>query len=401
MRNVRYTDHSDHNADEEEGEDPDMPPPDWWTKYDASEDNSVDANNNDSKLERYDRELEKLQEYGGFHDLLQSFELKRGKEAEDGEDDGKRISGTFKGCFRLYKLPMADVEQPDSRKGTFKGLPSSDPITVLVRAYIVKCHDLHPMDSNGKADPYIVVSVGGQKKKDVENRVTSNLNPEFGRPFEFEITIPLETSMNVQIFDYDALGSHDLIGETCIDLESRYFSRHRGTCGLSLDYSIFGYNEWRDPLRPSQILANLCRDYKLKPPQYNTGSIRVAGKMYNGESELIDENGVISVTDEHVALIALHHWSDIVVAGSATSSECAQLLSETNGQCKLLSEHVETRTLYNPDKPGIAMGTCEMFIDMFDVSGTPPGPMHSVKKWLKQGGNRVVLSILFKKNRFL
>jgi len=41
-------------------------------------------------------------------------------------------------------------------------------------------------------------------------------------------------------------------------------------------------------------------------------------------------------TDEHLALTVLRHWEDIPRAG-----------------CKLVPEHVETRPLLNPDKPGI------------------------------------------------
>lgn len=41
-------------------------------------------------------------------------------------------------------------------------------------------------------------------------------------------------------------------------------------------------------------------------------------------------------TDEHLALTVLRHWEDVPRAG-----------------CKLVPEHVETRPLLNPDKPGI------------------------------------------------
>ncbi len=41
-------------------------------------------------------------------------------------------------------------------------------------------------------------------------------------------------------------------------------------------------------------------------------------------------------TEEHLALGVLHHWHEIPKVG-----------------CHLVPEHVETRPLYNPDKPGI------------------------------------------------
>uniref|UniRef100_A0A8C5S5I6 C2 domain-containing protein n=1 Tax=Laticauda laticaudata TaxID=8630 RepID=A0A8C5S5I6_LATLA len=42
--------------------------------------------------------------------------------------------------------------------------------------------------------------------------------------------------------------------------------------------------------------------------------------------------------------------------------------------CKLVPEHVEVRSLYNPDNPGILQGSLHMWIDMFpnDVPAPPP-----------------------------
>ena len=42
--------------------------------------------------------------------------------------------------------------------------------------------------------------------------------------------------LTVQIYDWDLVGSDDLIGETKIDLENRLYSRHRATSGLSQRY---------------------------------------------------------------------------------------------------------------------------------------------------------------------
>ena len=87
----------------------------------------------------------------------------------------------------MYRWPPArDCESMkehcgDPYKGYFSGLPSNEPIHVLVRVYVVRALDLHPMDLNGKADPYIVVQLGSKKLSDKENYQSKQLNPVFGK----------------------------------------------------------------------------------------------------------------------------------------------------------------------------------------------------------------------------
>lgn len=91
------------------------------------------------------------------------------------------------GNIKVYKWPLPkDMDDHtimgfDPQYGFFQGLPSSDPIHVLVRVYVVKGTDLHPMDLNGKADPYVVLQLGGKRISDKEHYISKQLNPVFGR----------------------------------------------------------------------------------------------------------------------------------------------------------------------------------------------------------------------------
>lgn len=49
---------------------------------------------------------------------------------------------------------------------------------------------------------------------------------------------PMESMLTVSIFDWDLVGTDDLIGETKIDLENRLYSKHRVTCGIASTYSL-------------------------------------------------------------------------------------------------------------------------------------------------------------------
>ncbi|XP_043918777.1 otoferlin isoform X5 [Protopterus annectens] len=313
------------------------------------------------ELKVYDKELEI--EFDNFEDWLHTFNLYRGKIGDDDDNtaDEDRIVGRFKGSMCVYKMPLPeDVTKEagfDPNFGMFQGIPSNDPINVLVRVYVVRATDLHPADINGKADPYIVIKLGKTEIKDKENYISKQLNPVFGKSFDIEATFPMESMLTVSIFDWDLVGTDDLIGETKIDLENRYYSKHRATCGISQTYAIHGYNMWRDPMKPTQILSKLSKDGKLDGPHFGPGGrVKVANRVFTGSIEIEDENGQKKQTDEHLALTVLHHWEEIPRAG-----------------CKLVTEHVETRPLLNPEKPGIEQGRIEMWVDMFPMDMPAPG----------------------------
>ncbi|XP_044306243.1 otoferlin [Varanus komodoensis] len=314
------------------------------------------------EMKVYPKELES--EFDNFEDWLHTFNLFRGKTGDDDDTaaDEERIVGRFKGSLCVYKVPLPDDITKeagyDPNFGMFQGIPSNDPINVLVRIYIVRATDLHPADINGKADPYIAIRLGKTEIKDKENYISKQLNPVFGKSFDIEATFPMESMLTVAVYDWDLVGSDDLIGETKIDLENRYYSKHRATCGIAQTYAIHGYNIWRDPQKPSQILSKLCKEGKLDGPQYGPGGrVKVTNRVFTGPTEVEDENGQKRQTDEHLALAVLHHWEEVPRAG-----------------CRLVPEHMETRPLLNPDKPGIEQGRLEMWVDMFPMDMPAPGP---------------------------
>lgn len=262
----------------------------------------------------------------------------------------------------MYKVPLSEEITRDvgfdPNMGMFQSIPHNDPINVLVRVYVVRATDLHPADINGKADPYIVIKLGKTDCRDKENYISKQLNPVFGKSFDIMATFPMESMLSVSVYDWDLVGTDDLIGETKIDLENRFYSKHRATCGISSTYSVNGYNVWRDPMKPSQILAKLCKEGKLEGPQYGPGGkVKVANRIFFGAAEFEDESGLKKQTEEHLALTVLRHWEEIPRVG-----------------CPLIPEHVETRPLLNPDKPGIEQGRIEMWVDMFPMDLPAPGP---------------------------
>ncbi|KAM6242732.1 fer-1-like protein 4 isoform 2-T2 [Spheniscus humboldti] len=313
-------------------------------------------------LQIYNSELEN--EFDNFEDWLCIFPLHRGKanEDEDGNED-EHFVGKYKGSFYVYPTEEAGTEPRIS-----EGIPRNRPIKVLVRVYIVKATNLSPADPNGKADPYVVVTVGQEQKDTKERYIPKQLNPVFGEVVELTVSFPKESELTVAIFDHDLVGSDDLIGETKIDLENRFYSKHRANCGVASQYDINGYNMWRDAFKPTQILDSLCKKNSLPAAEYRREEVKMDNKIFKVPPEAFPEEASVrnkgrvadenwSVDDEHKALYVLQHWEEMPGYGY-----------------KLVPEHVEIRSLYNPENPGLVQGSLHMWIDMFpnDVPAPPP-----------------------------
>uniref|UniRef100_W5MHL5 Fer-1 like family member 4 n=1 Tax=Lepisosteus oculatus TaxID=7918 RepID=W5MHL5_LEPOC len=319
-------------------------------------------------LRLYKSELE--QEFEDFMDWLHTFPIFKGKancENEE-EDEEERTMGKYKGSFLIYPISKEDE---DAECQITKGIPKNVPIKVLVRVYMVKATNLAPTDPNGKADPYVVVKVGQQHLDSKERYIPKQLNPVFGEVFELTVSFPLETELTLAVFDHDLVGSDDMIGETRIDLENRFYSWHRAGCGLALYYDKEGYNQWRDSKKPSAILADLCRKNGIPSPEYRESEVKVLNKIFKVPNEAFPEELVkknkkteedLNELDEHKALCVLHRWGE--------------MREFCEGACNLVPEHVEVRSLLNAEKPGLAQGYAHMWIDMFPVDVPAPPPVN-------------------------
>uniref|UniRef100_A0A452VB80 Fer-1 like family member 6 n=1 Tax=Ursus maritimus TaxID=29073 RepID=A0A452VB80_URSMA len=347
---------------------------DWWSKYYASLkkaqkvecllavpvkgfDTKTQSLSSPFSLKIYDGDLES--EFNHFEDWVKTFELLRGKSTEDDHGlDGDRVIGKFKGSFCIYKSPKDSSTEDSGQLRIQQGVPPNHPVKVLIRVYIVAAFNLSPADPDGKADPYIVVKLGQTEIKDRDKYIPKQLNPVFGRSFEIQATFPKDSLLSILIYDHDLIGTDDLIGETRIDLENRFYSRHRAICGLQSQYEIEGYNAWRDTSKPTEILTKLCKDNKLDGPYFRPGKIQIGNQVFSGKTVFTEEDSDETVESyEHLALRVLHSWEDIPEVG-----------------CKLVPEHIETRPLYHKNKPGMEQGRLQMWVDMFPKDMPQPGP---------------------------
>lgn len=87
-------------------------------------------------------------------------------------------------------------------------------------------------------------------------------------------------------------------------------------------FSSTGYNRWRDPMKPTQILARLCKEGKMELPVYGPNSVRIAKHTFTLSAE--DNNTVQhhgKSFEEHLALAVLHRWQEFPRIGCQVSDE--------------------------------------------------------------------------------
>lgn len=79
-------------------------------------------------------------------------------------------------------------------------------------------------DNDSPSDPYVKVVLGDAIFDDRENFEYDLTDIDLYKSCDFEQVFPGCPVMKIQMWDYDMLFGDDLIGETEIDLEDRYFS---------------------------------------------------------------------------------------------------------------------------------------------------------------------------------
>ncbi|XP_077084356.1 dysferlin isoform X5 [Siphateles boraxobius] len=328
---------------------------DWWSKFYAS---TGERNKCGSYMEKgfdtlqvYDRELEKTEGFEKFADFCQTFKLYRGRTQNESEDPS--VVGEFKGSFKIYPLPDDPSMSVPPRR--FSKLPPNGIEECLVRVYIIQAYGLQPKDTNGKCDPYVKITLGKKSIDDHDNYIPCTLDPVFGKMFELTCSLPLEKDLKIMLYDYDMVTKDEKIGETVIDLENRFLSRHGARCGLPQSYCLSGVNQWRDQLKPSQLLHRLCERRNYKLPVYKQDRVYFRGQEYTiadlDEGKPLNPN--LGPVLERLALLVLRRQG-------------------------LVPEHVETRPIYSPLQPDIEQGRLHMWVDLFPKSLGPPGPPFNI-----------------------
>ena len=158
------------------------------------------------------------------------FAIMRGKRltkfaglSEKKEGSGLKEVGKFKGWISVESEIEKNAEKPDKSLDLDREYMQKN--NCIVRVYVISAFGLAQLDSDSLSDPYLKVILGNTVVDNEKEYQTDKTDCDFCRMFELKAVFPGDTTLKVQVWDKDLLTSDELIGETIIDLENRYFSK--------------------------------------------------------------------------------------------------------------------------------------------------------------------------------
>ena len=150
--------------------------------------------------------------------------------------------GRFKGVIRVtekkkmeeYKKAVEKIRSKDNNIiRQLKNYEKYEKLTksilikhpVVIRVYILELSDLPSKDLTSESDPYIKIYLGDQKKFDEQKNYINNVrNAKWYKYYDIIGEFPGDSTLKIEVWDYDPIFRDEIIGSTLIDLEDRYFN---------------------------------------------------------------------------------------------------------------------------------------------------------------------------------
>jgi len=132
------------------------------------------------------------------------------------------------------KLPPAEKEKLDGQlehyekfklDNMFKTMEKELVVKqkAIVRLYVIDAFGLRPKDINSHSDPYLHIELGDKIIDEKDKFQSDTSEPKFYSVYELITEFPTTSTLKIKVYDNDFIGS-DLIGETVINLEDRFYS---------------------------------------------------------------------------------------------------------------------------------------------------------------------------------
>ncbi|XP_050073684.1 fer-1-like protein 6 [Anopheles maculipalpis] len=319
----------------------------WWTKFYNSQ---LLQNNEKYSLKIYDKELENIPEFNRFKDWSGSYSLEKVKHHKK-TAFVKKVYGAVKCQIQISSLVKTSKEFTIPMESQL--FSTSNLLEIVVIVYVVQALNLTSRDIMSESDAYIVLTYGKQRVRDRAFYIPNQASPVFGRRFEMRGILPRDEMLHLSVYDRDFASSDDLIGSTTVDIEDRFRSKHLPSFGLPTHYTSRGYNKWRHQLKPSEMLLKLCEQHGVEKPRIKGGKIIVGGQEFGADFPLDAKE----CHTEQLCLLALNNFKHVASGFPLTP------------------EHVETRSLYHPQRGGIEQGKVQLWIELYEPNQPHPLPL--------------------------
>ena len=147
--------------------------------------------------------------------------------------------------------------------------------TIIVRVYVLELNNLAKRDSFSESDPYIKILLGEKVLVDERKKHFNNAkNCKWYQYYDLKIELPGSSKLRIQVMDYDNLFTDDLVGETSIDIEDRYFdNRWQALKNKPIEvrqlYHPDFENSQGEVLLWIEMFEQKTEDYKMEPWNIN------------------------------------------------------------------------------------------------------------------------------------
>ncbi|KAL0557277.1 hypothetical protein IC582_005803 [Cucumis melo] len=109
----------------------------------------------------------------------------------------------------VFEIPILDASVAATKK----------PVGIL-HVNVVKASKLSKMDLLGTSDPYVKLSLSGERLPSKKTTIKmNNLNPIWNEKFKLVVKDPESQVLQLQVYDWDKVGGHDRLGMQLVPLK--------------------------------------------------------------------------------------------------------------------------------------------------------------------------------------
>ena len=143
--------------------------------------------------------------------------------------------------------------------------------SLIVRVYILELNNLAKRDTFSESDPYIKIFLGEKLLVDERQKhFNDSKNCKWYQYYDLKIELPGSSKLRIQVMDYDKLFTDDLIGETSIDIEDRYFdNRWQALRNKPIEVRKLYHPDFETPQGEVSMWLEMFnqdeQDYKMEP----------------------------------------------------------------------------------------------------------------------------------------